>query len=72
MKKSALNRSSLGLLLSLSLLAAAAPVLAENRSGAVTVSPYVGGYTFDHKVNYQNLEISPIYGIRAGYNFTEN
>jgi OOP family OmpA-OmpF porin len=54
------------------MLALATPGFAENRSGAFTVSPYVGGYTFDHEQMYQNLENSPIFGIRAGYNFTEN
>lgn len=72
MKKSSLKKKSTGLLLTLSLLALATPGLAENRSGAVTISPYVGGYHFDHEQLYQNLETSPIFGLRAGYNFTEN
>ena len=72
MKKSSLKTKSTGLLLTLSLLALATPGLAENRSGAVTISPYVGGYHFDHEQLYQNLETSPIFGVRAGYNFTEN
>ena len=72
MERTMLKKRSLGLLLGLSVLAAAAPGFAENRAGAVTVSPYVGGYIFDHEQSYQNLETSPTYGIRAGYNFTEN
>jgi len=72
MKRTTQGKRSLGLLLGLSLLAAATPGLAENRAGAVTVSPYVGGYVFDHEQTYQNLETSPVYGVRAGYNFTEN
>jgi len=72
MKRTKLQKRSLGLLLGLSLLASAAPGFAENRAGAITVSPYVGGYIFDHEQSYQNLETSPTYGIRAGYNFTEN
>jgi len=72
MKRTTLEKRSLGLLFCLSLLAIATPGFAENRAGAVTVSPYVGGYIFDHEQTYQNLETSPIYGIRAGYNFTEN
>ena len=72
MKRAMLKKRSLGLLLGLSVLAAAAPGFAENRAGAFTVSPYVGGYIFDHEQSYQNLETSPTYGIRAGYNFTEN
>jgi OOP family OmpA-OmpF porin len=72
MKRTKLQKRSLGLLLGLSLLTSAAPGFAENRAGAITVSPYVGGYIFDHEQSYQNLETSPTYGIRAGYNFTEN
>lgn len=72
MKRTKLEKRSLGLLLGLALLASAAPGFAENRAGAFTVSPYVGGYIFDHEQSYQNLETSPVYGIRAGYNFTEN
>lgn len=72
MKRVMLEKRSLGLLLGLSLLASATPGFAENKAGAVTLSPYIGGYVFDHEQTYQNLETSPIYGIRAGYNFTEN
>ena len=72
MKKPSIRKRLLASLLSLSLLALATPGLAENRPGAVTISPYVGGYIFDHEQSYQNLETSPIFGIRAGYNFTEN
>lgn len=72
MKRTKLEKRSLGLLLGLALLASAAPGFAENKAGAFTVSPYVGGYIFDHEQSYQNLETSPVYGIRAGYNFTEN
>jgi len=72
MKKPSIRKRLLASLLSLSLLALATPGLAENRPGAVTISPYVGGYHFDHEQSYQNLETSPIFGLRAGYNFTEN
>src|ERR1700693_903398 len=47
----------------------ALPGFAENRSGALTLSPFVGGYTFDDK---QELETSPVFGLRAGYNITEH
>ena len=69
MLKNALKIRMLGSLLGLSVLASATPGLAENRPGAVTVSPFVGGYTFDGD---QHLEISPIFGLAAGYNFTKN
>jgi OOP family OmpA-OmpF porin len=51
------------------LLSAAAPGLAEVKAGSFSVTPFVGGYTFD---GVQHLETSPIYGLRGGYNFTRN
>lgn len=47
----------------------ATPGFAENRQGAATVSPFVGGYVLDKD---QHEESRPIFGLRAGYNFTEN
>ncbi|MFA7403709.1 MAG: OmpA family protein [Pelobacteraceae bacterium] len=47
----------------------ATPGFAENREGAGTLSPFVGGYVLDHK---QREENSPIFGLRAGYNFTKS
>ena len=47
----------------------ATPGFAENRQGAVTLSPYVGGYVLD---NEQHEENRPTFGLRAGYNITEN
>ncbi len=35
----------------------------------MTVSPLIGGYTFD---GAQHQETRPVYGIRAGYNVTKN
>jgi outer membrane beta-barrel protein len=72
MEKRLLVNRLMGLLLSLLMLALATPGCAENRAGAVTLSPYIGGYTFDHDQSYQNLEIAPIYGMRLGYNFDQN
>src|SRR5674476_669060 len=72
MEKRSLKNRLMVLLLGLFMLALATPGFAENRAGAVTLSPYVGGYTFDHDQVYQNLEISPIFGLRAGYNFTQS
>ncbi|UFS71189.1 OmpA family protein [Geomonas sp. RF6] len=46
----------------------AQPVLAGERAGAVSVSPFVGGYTFDGE---QHLETAPVYGLRLGYDFTK-
>jgi len=39
------------------------------KEGQFSISPVVGGYTFDHR---QDLETSPVYGLRGGYNFTKN
>lgn len=47
----------------------AAPLSAEQRAGAVTVSPMVGGYLFD---NSQDLEKDVVAGLGLGYNFTEH
>lgn len=49
--------------------AMAAPVAAGERAGAFSVSPFVGGYTFD---GVQHLETSPVYGLRLGYDLTKN
>jgi len=56
-------------LLALFLLALATPALAQNRAGAVTLSPFVGGYTFDC---FQRLDTAWHFGLRTGYNFTEH
>lgn len=47
----------------------ATPGFAENRKGAVTLSPFVGGYVLDKD---QREESRPMFGLRAGYNFTKN
>lgn len=55
------------LLLALFLLALGIPASAENRAGAVTLSPFVGGYKFEC---FQELDENWYYGLRAGYNLT--
>ncbi len=40
---------------------------AQIRPGAVSVTPYVGGFIFD---NEQRLSNAPVYGLRLGYDFT--
>ncbi len=42
---------------------------AENKEGAISLSPHVGGYIFD---NDQEINSDPLYGIGIGYNFTEH
>lgn len=51
------------------LLALATSAVAGERAGAFSVSPFVGGYTFD---GVQHLETSPVYGLRLGYDLTKN
>lgn len=34
-----------------------------------SLSPYIGGFTF---IGKEHLETMPVYGLRAGYNFTKN
>ncbi len=58
-----------GTLTGLLLVTLATPGFAENRQGAVTVSPFVGGYLLDKD---QREESRPIFGLRAGYNFTKH
>ncbi|WP_188055275.1 outer membrane beta-barrel domain-containing protein [Oryzomonas rubra] len=50
-------------------MAFATGALAGERQGAFSVSPFVGGYTFD---GVQHLETSPVYGLRLGYDLTKN
>jgi OmpA-OmpF porin, OOP family len=57
-----------GILPGLLLIALATPGFAENRAGAVTISPFVGGYLLDKE---QREENRPIFGLRGGYNFTK-
>ena len=42
---------------------------AQERQGAFYISPFIGGYTFEGN---QDLATRPVYGLRAGYNFTKN
>ncbi|WP_224963058.1 OmpA family protein [Geomonas subterranea] len=42
---------------------------AGSRVGTFSMSPIVGGVSFDGE---QHLETAPLFGVRAGYNFTKN
>jgi OOP family OmpA-OmpF porin len=42
---------------------------AEIREDTFSLSPFIGGYTFD---GGQNLDTNAVYGLRGGYNFTKN
>lgn len=50
-------------------LSVASLAAAANKEGQFSVSPVIGGYTFEGK---QHLETNLVYGLRAGYNFTKN
>jgi OOP family OmpA-OmpF porin len=56
-------------LIALLLLATAGTAIGGERAGAVTFSPYIGGYTFD---GVQRLDTNLLYGGRLGYNITKN
>ncbi|HTP64257.1 MAG TPA: OmpA family protein [Geobacteraceae bacterium] len=43
--------------------------LAGERKGAFSISPFGGGYTFD---GIQHQETAPVYGVRLGYDLTNN
>ncbi|MBJ6749470.1 OmpA family protein [Geomonas anaerohicana] len=47
----------------------ASVAVAGEREGAFSVSPFVGGYTFDGE---QHLETAPMFGLRLGYDLTKN
>ncbi|MGV8059262.1 MAG: outer membrane beta-barrel domain-containing protein [Smithellaceae bacterium] len=42
---------------------------AQVKAGSVSVTPFIGGYTFEGNQNYKT---APVFGIRGGYNFTKN
>ena len=61
------------LLLLVTGLSIASPVMAENREGAFTLSPFFGGQGFPEIWNGdEHLDADAYFGGRAGYNFTEH
>lgn len=58
-----------GTLTGLLLVTLVTPGFAENRQGSTNLSPFVGGYMLDKKTPFESR---PIFGLRAGYNFTEH
>ena len=42
---------------------------AEVKASAFSVTPFIGGYTFEGN---EDLKTAPVYGLRAGYHFTQN
>jgi OmpA-OmpF porin, OOP family len=53
----------------LMLLATVTAGQAEVKAGAFSISPFIGGYTFEGN---EDLKTAPVYGLRGGYNFTKN
>ena len=58
-----------GIVPALLLTTLATPGFAENRQGSFNLSPFVGGYVLDGDLPEEDR---PIFGLRAGYNFTKN
>lgn len=54
---------------SAALITSAAAANAAEQKGQFSISPVAGGYTFDGK---QHLKTAPVYGIRTGYNLTQD
>lgn len=42
---------------------------AEVKAGAYSLTPFIGGYTFEGN---EDLKTAPAYGLRGGYHFTKN
>ena len=63
-----MNRQLVILLAGL-LLISATSVSAANLKGAYSVTPLIGGYSYDGK---QHLDTNLVYGVRAGYNLTKS
>jgi OOP family OmpA-OmpF porin len=42
---------------------------AEVKAGAFSVTPFIGGYTFEGN---EDLKNAPVYGLRGGYQYTNN
>lgn len=61
-------KKSIVMILAASLLAIGTAALAANKAETFSISPVLGGITFEGK---QHLETSPVFGVRAGYNFTK-
>jgi OOP family OmpA-OmpF porin len=64
-------RKYLLLMLAGLLLLSATSASAANLEGSFSVSPIIGGYTYDEDQGRRN-DADLVYGVRAGYNFTKN
>lgn len=61
-------KKTIALLLAGSIMAMATFASAGNKADTFSVSPVIGGISFEGN---QHLETSPVFGARAGYNFTK-
>lgn len=61
-------KKKIALLLTGTILAMATLASAGNKADTFSVSPVIGGLSFEGS---QHLETSPVFGARAGYNFTK-
>ncbi|HIJ95612.1 MAG TPA: outer membrane beta-barrel domain-containing protein [Desulfuromonadales bacterium] len=62
-------KMKMSIVLAATLAVAATSAHAGVKEGEFSVSPVIGGYTFDGK---QHLDTNLVYGARAGYSFTKN
>jgi len=51
------------------IVALASSIFGQIRPGAYSISPFVGGYTFEGNMD---LKTQPVYGLRFGYDFTKH
>ncbi|MDO9067642.1 MAG: OmpA family protein [Deltaproteobacteria bacterium] len=58
----------LGGIVAAALIVSATTAFGAIKGGQYSISPVIGGYTFDDR---QNLETTPLYGARLGYNITK-
>jgi OOP family OmpA-OmpF porin len=56
------------LLFMFSMIVAAGVSYGENKKGALTITPHIGGYIFEGN---QNINSGPVYGFGIGYNLTK-
>jgi OOP family OmpA-OmpF porin len=62
-------KKRIGSILAACIIITATAAFGANRAGQFSISPVIGGYTFDDK---QHLDTNLVYGLRAGYNVTDN
>lgn len=62
-------KKQLGGIVAASLIISATAAFGANRGEQFSISPVIGGYTFEG--GKQHLDTNLVYGVRAGYNFTD-